>query len=222
MIIFWICFVIAWLPLRIFAPFRVRKACKLDKKNNYIVICNHQSNFDAILLDYSLCSRIRFLAKKELFQSVWSKFFLKSICGGVEIDRSRGLNMSQTKEVFSLLKKGQNVGIFPEGTREDSFEESNEIKGGACLFALKSNKPILPCYIVKKHRFFRRNTVLIGKPFELKVEEGKSLKEAISAGEIRLREEILALKNTYEDFVMQKELVKKLKKEKNNNNIAQN
>ena len=214
MILFWICFIIAWLPFRIFAPFRVRKSCKLNKKSNYIIICNHQSNFDAVLLDFALCSRIRFLAKKELFKSSWSRFWIKTMCGAIEIDRSRGLNVSQTREVFSLLKDGQNVGIFPEGTRENSFEESNDIKGGACLFALKSNKPILPCYIVKKHRFFRRNTVLIGNPFELKVEDGQTLKEAISAGENRLREEILTLKNTYEDFVMQKKLVKKLKKEK--------
>ena len=66
----------------------------------------------------------------------------------------------------------------------------------------------------QKASFFRRNTILIGNPFELKVEDGQTLKEAISAGEHRLREEILTLKNTYEDFVMQKKLVKKLKKEK--------
>lgn len=212
MILFWICIILAWVPFRLLAPFRVRRACKIDKKKNYIIICNHQSNFDVILIDMATKSRVRYLAKKELFSTPWKRFWLKHVFGGIPIDRSQGLNLSQTKEVFSVLKKGQNLGIFPEGTREDSFDENNDIKGGACLFALKSGTPILPCYIVKKHRFFRKNTVLIGKPFELKIEEGQNLKDAMQSGEIRLKEEILALKNAYDEYVLEKKVLKQSKK----------
>ncbi len=212
MILFWICIILAWVPFRLLAPFRVRRACKIDKKKNYIIICNHQSNFDVILIDMATKSRVRYLAKKELFSTPWKRFWLKHVFGGIPIDRSQGLNLSQTKEVFSVLKKCQNLGIFPEGTREENFDEKNDIKGGACLFALKSGTPILPCYIVKKHRFFRKNTVLIGKPFELKIEEGQNLKDAMQSGEIRLKEEILALKNAYDEYVLEKKVLKQSKK----------
>lgn len=212
MILFWICMIIAWIPFRLFAPFCVKRACKIDKKKNYIIICNHQSNFDVVLIDMATRSRVRFLAKKELFSSPWKRFWLKNVFGGIAIDRSQGLNLSQTKTVFSVLKKGQNLGIFPEGTRGDNFDKNKEVKGGACLFALKSGTPILPCYIVKKHRFFRKNTVLIGKPFELKLENGQNFKDAMQSGEIRLKEEILALKNAYDEYVMQKKVLKQSKK----------
>ena len=204
--------ILAWIPFRLLAPFKVKHACKIDKKKNYIIICNHQSNFDVILIDMATRSRVRFLAKKELFSSPWKRFWLGHVFGGIAIDRSQGLNLSQTKTVFSVLKKGQNLGIFPEGTREETFDENNDIKGGACLFALKSGTPILPCYIVKKHRFFRKNTVLIGKPFELKLENGQNFKDAMQLGEIRLKEEILALKNAYDEYVMQKKVLKQSKR----------
>lgn len=212
MILFWICYILAWFPFRLLAPFCVRRACKIDKKKNYIIICNHQSNFDVILIDFATKSRVKYLAKKELFSSPWKRFWLGHVFGGIPIDRSQGLNLSQTKEVFSVLKKGQNLGIFPEGTREDSFDENKDVKGGACLFALKSGTPILPCYIVKKHRFFRKNTVLMGKPFELKIENGQNLKDAMQLGEERLKEEILALKKAYDEYVLEKEVLKQSKK----------
>lgn len=212
MILFWICFCLAWIPFRILAPFRVRRACKLDKKQNYIIICNHQSNFDVILIDMATHSRTRFLAKKELFSSAWKRFWLGHVFGGISIDRAQGLNLSQTRQVFSALDKGQNVGIFPEGTRAESFDEDKAVKGGACLFALKSGTPILPCYIVKKHRLFRRNTVLVGKPFELKMQSGQNFKDAMQEGEIRLKEEILALKNLYNEYLLQKATLKQAKK----------
>ncbi len=212
MILFWICIALAWIPFRLFAPFRVRHACKIDKKQNYIIICNHKSNFDVILLDMATKSRIRYLAKKELFSTPWKNFWMKHIFGGIAIDRAKGLNLSQTKEALSALESGQNLGIFPEGTREENFDRDKEVKGGACFFALKTNKPILPCYIVNKHKFFRKNIVLIGKPFELKIDGNQNFKEAIYMGEKRLKDEILALKNTYDEYILQKNLIKQSKK----------
>ena len=216
MILFWICIAIAWIPFRIFAPFRVRRACKIDKRQNYIIICNHQSNFDVILLDMATKSRTRYLAKKELFSTPWKRFWMGHVFGGIAIDRSQGLNLSQTKEVLSVLKTGQNLGIFPEGTREETFDKDKEIKGGACFFALKTDTPILPCYIVKKHRFFRKNTVLIGKPFQIKIDENQNFKEAMHAGEEQLKEEVLALKDAHDEYILQKKIVKQSKKLKKN------
>ncbi|NCB48672.1 MAG: hypothetical protein EOM55_03535, partial [Clostridia bacterium] len=49
--IFWISYFIMFVFINIFAPFKAYGRKNIEKKQNYIIICNHKSNFDAILID---------------------------------------------------------------------------------------------------------------------------------------------------------------------------
>lgn len=210
--LFWIVFCLIYLPIRIFAPFRVVGKKNILKNQNYVIISNHRSNFDAVLLDLTFAKRNRFLAKKELFSSPFQRFFFKNIAGSVCVDREKGLTVSQTKEIYKILKGKENLAIFPEGTRNENFDSSTEFKGGACVFAIKTKKPILPCYIAKKHRFFRTNTIIIGEPFELKeFYDIKLDNNQILKAENVLKEKILELKELYEREQKEKIIVKQLK-----------
>ena len=212
--IFWFAYSVLFVVISIFAPFKTYGRNNIDKKQNYIIVCNHKSNFDPILIDMVFKKRIRYLAKVELFKNKFSAFFMK-IFGGIPIDRKKGLSLSQTKSVNELINKKQDIAIFPEGTRKDEIFESDELKGGACYFAIKSKTAIIPCYIVKKHRFFRRNVVLVGKSFELKEFYDKNLdREALNKADVILKKNILELKNSYENYLAEKKIVKKLIKER--------
>lgn len=212
--IFWIVYIILFVVVGIFAPFKVYGKKNINKKQNYIIICNHKSNFDAILLDLVFGKKNIYLAKIELFKNKLSGFFLKKL-GGIGFDRIKGLSLTQTKIVRNLINKKENIGIFPEGTRKNDLYENDAVKGGACFFAIKTKTPLIPCFIAKKHKFFRKNTIIVGKPFELTEFYDKNLnKDALIKAENILKCNILELKNEYENFLNEKKILKKLVKER--------
>lgn len=212
---FWFLYGLIYLPIKIIAPFKIIGKENYDKKKNYVVVCNHQSGFDPIILDFALKSRNRFIAKKELFNKKSNSFLFKNILGAIPVDRSKGVTISQLKEIVALLKNNENLGIFPEGTRKEEFNENENIKGGACFFSIKTKTPILPCYIVKKQKPFKKNVLLIGKPFEFTEFYNLKLdKEVLNKADTTLKHKLATLFESYKNYMEEKKLVKQLKKQK--------
>ena len=98
---------------------------KVEGENNlpdegaFIVASNHISNADPVILAVSVKNRrkIRFMAKKELFE----KKFLARLLGGLgafAVDRKRA-DVASIRHAVATLEKGEHVGIFPEGTRNN-------------------------------------------------------------------------------------------------------
>lgn len=205
---FVIIYILAILPVLIILPTKVLGK-KNFKKGKKIVICNHTSNFDPILLDFYLRKKIRFLGKKELFKNKFMAWIMKGL-GVVKVDRGHA-DLTATKTILTLLKQNQTVGIFPQGTRSD--EENLEIKNGVCMFAIKSKAPIVPMYIVKKPKLFRFNKILVGKPFELsEFYDQKLTKEILDKAGEKVVKSIESLKIMYEQHEQEKILKKQYKK----------
>jgi 1-acyl-sn-glycerol-3-phosphate acyltransferase len=98
--------------------------------------------------------------------------------GAIPVNREN-VEPSTIREVIAVLKKGNKLILFPEGTRKKPKGlRLGKIKNGAALFALSTGVPIIPMIIDKKPRIFRRNLLLIGKPFYL--EEKRLNKENIA------------------------------------------
>jgi len=214
---FWILFSVLFLPLLILFPVKVLGKKNYDKKKNYIIVSNHQSALDPILLDMKFKKRIRFIAKKELWKGKEKSFLFDNVLGCLPVDRAKGLSLQITKKIFSIIDQKQNVGIFPEGTRNKHGEEENltEIKNGACIFAIKTKTPILPCLFINRPKVFKRNFLLIGKPFELNDFYDKKLDKNIlnEAGEILLNK-LNLLREEFNLFMQEKKIIKNLKKDK--------
>ncbi len=209
---YWFLHYLLWPVSKVYAPVKVIGKKNYDKKQNYIVVCNHRSALDPVIMNYKFAKRIRFIAKKELWKGKKKSYLFNTILGCIPIDREKGLSLSITKQVFDILNNNEWLGIFPEGTRKDS-EEDIQIKNGACLFAIKSKKPLIPCYIANKQKPFKRNVLLIGKPFELSEFYDQKLdKECLNkAGEV-LENNINSLKDEYK-------LMQESKKKKNKNKV---
>jgi len=215
MFVFWLAYIIVFLPMCLIIPIKVLGRKNYNKKQNYIIICNHQSNFDPIILDIYFHKRIRFIAKKELWKGKEKSFFFDTFLGCISVDRTKGLTISATKKIYKLIEDKQSIGLFPEGTRHVNSEENYSIKNGACLFSIKTKTPILPCYIPEKQKAFKKNKLIIGKPFELKQFYNEKLTKEVlhEAGEF-LANKMNEMKNDYINYEEEKKIIKTLKKAK--------
>lgn len=170
---FHFCQICATLPIRLTFPTKFIGKKNLPK-GACIIASNHTSNMDAPLLAVHTWEKKYYLAKKELFKGRFVSGFLKSI-GAVRIDRQAN-DVTAIKNCLKVLKDGKKLVIFPEGTRTNNENmELGEVKQGVALFATKAKVPVVPMFIVRKPKIFRRNKVYIGKPFELDEFYGKKL-----------------------------------------------
>ena len=117
----------------------------IDQNKTYVVVANHQSLGDIIII-YQIHLYFKWVAKEELLKVPFIGGLL-SVNDHVLVSRDE---MSSIKEVYrkasARLKSGVSMLFFPEGTRS-STDEMGEFKNGAFKIAIKEGKPILPVYI---------------------------------------------------------------------------
>jgi len=106
----------------------------------FIVTCSHKGWVDVVALGVSLYPKqIHFMAKKELFETIWTKKFLTSL-NAFPVNRSNP-GPNTIKIPVNRLKEGKIIGIFPSGTRT---EEDVPLKRGAVTIANLAKVPIVP------------------------------------------------------------------------------
>jgi len=161
---YWLTYILTWPFIRIFYP------CKIINKKNIvkgggILICNHLSHLDGVYVGSYIHRRLSFLGKKELFSSKFKAWYFGSI-GIIPVDRNN-IDIKAIKSALAVLKKGKLLVVFPEGTRNKNGDDLQTLKNGSAMFSIKSKLPIIPMHIEKRGKIFHRNTLTIGKPFEL-------------------------------------------------------
>lgn len=154
----------------------------IPDKSGYIIACNHLYYFDPILLSFRIKDWIRYLGKAELFENPISGAIFRGI-GTIAVDRGSG-DTSVIDECVAVAKKGQIIGIFPEGTRSTDGKLGRP-KSGMALIAKQTACDILPCAILSERplRFRSKITIRYGEliPAEqlsLNEESPRALKRA--------------------------------------------
>jgi len=121
---------------------RVIDRCKLSMKKNYVMVSNHQSQLDILVL-YRLFFPFRWVSKAAVFNLPFIGWNM-ILNGHIKLrrrDKDSIKNMMQACE--DLLKKNISVFFFPEGTRsKDGL--LNPFKPGAFILAKKARVPIIP------------------------------------------------------------------------------
>ena len=142
----------------------------LPKRGPYILAGNHTSNFDCVAVIASTMETVHFLAKKELLDSKFSWLFRKM--GIIPVDRKKR-NKEAMKEANKVLLDGGVIGIFPEGTFNNTEYVMRPFKMGAVKMASDTQAPIVPFAIVGNYKLFRKNKIVNGKPYKVKSKEIK-------------------------------------------------
>ena len=132
---------------------------------SYLICANHQSMLDPVLLGAAIRHNPKYMAKAELLKVPLVGSLVKAL-GAYPIDRG-GSDVSAIKKTIALLKEGESVIMFPQGTRYKGVDpKTTKIKFGCAMIARRAEVPVLPLYIeVKDHRvrLFRRTVIRIGK-----------------------------------------------------------
>jgi 1-acyl-sn-glycerol-3-phosphate acyltransferase len=126
---------------------KVVGADKLDGKERYIFISNHQSALDIPIIYVGLSEQISFIAKKELFMIPFFGWGMWAV-GHISIDRqnARKAHASIAKAVQRLNKENVSLILFPEGTRSKDGKVL-DFKTASFTLALQAGVKLVPVAI---------------------------------------------------------------------------
>ena len=132
----------------------------------YITIANHSSFIDPAILACCLKNTQRFVARSTLSRfKIMNWLFNKARV--ITIKRGKS-DVTAVRSIISVIKSGDCVGIFPQGTRmRRVLPEPSQVEAGLGLLASATEVPVLPVSIITKRLMpgiFHRTKVVIGKP----------------------------------------------------------
>lgn len=169
-----ICRVLVTFFIKVFYRPKIKGLENLPKEGGFMLVCNHLSMIDCVILVTLFKQKIYFMAKKEIFDKKLKEKFFRW-CGGIPVDREN-LDLKSIKECFKKLKDGEVLVVFPEGTRNKTQEvDLLPIKGGASLLAYKAGTKIVPVAMKSKFKIFGKNYLCIGEPYDYSEFKGKKL-----------------------------------------------
>lgn len=152
---------------------------RIEKGRAYVVVSNHQSMLDIMLLLAHLPLHFKFIAKRELF---WIPFLGWHLALARYISLKRGDSESGRVclvKAREWLRRGVSVVFFPEGTRSPNGA-IHEFKAGAFKLALEERLDILPLVIRGTREAIPKYSWRIERrrPLYLKVLPAVSLKDS--------------------------------------------
>ncbi len=108
-----------------------------------LLVSNHQSHLDPVLVGLACPRQLKYLARHDLF--FWPFSWWIRALGAVPIDRKRGA-VGGMKTTLKLLEQNEAVLVFPEGSRTYDGE-LQPLRPGFCLLARRSGATIVPIAI---------------------------------------------------------------------------
>jgi 1-acyl-sn-glycerol-3-phosphate acyltransferase len=131
-------------------------------KDGGVLLCtNHIDNLDPPVVGITAPRPVSFMAKAELFNVPILGNIVKNVRA---FPVKRGLSDREAlRNGLKLLKEGNVLGLFPEGTRSKTGELTKGLSG-AGFFALRSNAYVVPCAIIGPYKPFKKLKVVYGKP----------------------------------------------------------
>lgn len=191
--------------------YKVECEQELEPHKSYMLVANHTSMTDIMLMLAVVRNPFVFVGKKELSKIPLFGFFYKRTC--ILVDRSSSKSrMAVFERAQKRLSQGLSVCIFPEGgVPDDESVLLDEFKDGAFRLAIEHQIPIVPItFADNKERF--SYTFFSGSPGLMRVKthhfintsgktlDGKKeLKELKEAAWQVIHEQLLKFKKAKEE-----------------------
>ena len=117
----------------------------IDKNKTYIIVANHQSMADIIII-YLIKTQFKWVAKESLFKVPFAGWCM-SLAKHIKLERGDFGSIKKVyREAAHWLRGGMSVLFFPEGTRSEDGK-IKDFQNGAFKLAIKEKVPVLPISI---------------------------------------------------------------------------
>ena len=133
----------------------------IPKEGGCIICPNHVHALDSAVILTTQKRKVNFMAKEVLFKNFFVKWLARIF--GIFPVKAGGKDIEAIKTSLRILKNGEILAMFPEGTR-NGLAKGVKPKSGAILIAAKAGVPIIPCGVKGNCKPFTKVTLNYGKP----------------------------------------------------------
>ena len=160
----------------------------------------HRSNVDFAFTLFISPRKVFFMAKDGLFKVKWFGSLLRHL-GAFPIHRSAQTDRESMKLAEEVLRQGQALVLFPEGTRKEG-RRVETINDGAMFIAARTGATVVPVGIGGSDRAMplgakiprpARIRIVIGPPISPPVSQGRVSRSQITAKSEELRQALEAV-----------------------------
>ena len=162
----------------------------IPKEGGCLICPNHVHALDSAVILTTQKRQVYFMAKEVLFKNAFIKWMAKIF--GIFPVRREGKDIEAIKTSLKILKGGNILTIFPEGTRK-GLAKGVKPKSGSILIAAKAGVPIIPCGVKGTCKPFTKVTLNYGKPIYYNKDLDLSDKETLQRLTTELMDEIVRL-----------------------------
>lgn len=157
----------------------------VPSRGGVLIVSNHQSYLDPVLLGSKLRRPLSFLAKSELFEIPYFGWLIRNL-NAFPVRQGEG-DVGAVRETIRRLREGHALILFPEGTRSPDGT-LQPIQSGVGLIIRRAGVPVVPAVIdgsfaawPRDRKLFRSHPVRVmyGPAMDLKDLKGKEIVERI-------------------------------------------
>jgi len=183
---------------RTFHDVRVFTPSRLPRTGPAILVCNHISGLDPMILQAACRRTIVWMMASEYYRIKSLRWFYEVI-DAIPVDRN-GRDMTATRAALRALASGRVLGIFPEGKIE-AEKKLLPIQTGVAMMAIKTGVAVHPAYLDGTQRGHemveaivhpRHATIRFGPAVEFA--RKSTSKESLEQGTRAIREAVGVLK----------------------------
>jgi 1-acyl-sn-glycerol-3-phosphate acyltransferase len=182
--------------MRVFTP------SQLPKSGPAILVCNHVSGLDPMLIQAACSRMIVWMMASEYYQIKSLRWFYEAI-DAIPVDR-KGRDVAATRAALRTLADGRVLGIFPEG-RIETERRLLPFQTGVAMMAIKTGIAVHPAYLDGTQRgkemvpaITQSNNVRLSFGTPILFERGPAPKELLEEGTARIKNAISGLKRRFE------------------------
>lgn len=162
---------ICWIIFKLLFRLKVTGQENIPQDGPFIIVANHSSLLDPVILGVSVRPKVIFVAAAYLFKIGWLGYMLRKF-NSIPVQREN--DIKAIKQSLEILKRDGVLGIFPEGGI-DRQKNNLPVRAGAAYLAAKIGVPIVPIKIKGADKVLPRGAKFIRSLDKIEVEIKKPI-----------------------------------------------
>jgi len=142
--VYWCCQTAFWIASSLLFRVRAWGVEHVPRRGGALVVCNHESFVDPLLVGAPLSRQMYYMARRTLFEVPGLGWLFRAL-KAFPVERE-GVDRRAMRTAVALMRCGEALAVFPEGTRT-SDGEVQRFRAGFTLLASQARVPIVPAAV---------------------------------------------------------------------------